>query len=463
MDSLGNVLSCNVFAPDGLVARDQAGTWTQYAFDEEGNVARSGRVLHHGDFRLSRCRQDGARAAHRAVRAPRDQDEGDLGPQVHPALKRAESAGSLSRRPRRLPRWELRRRVELPAGRDPRRARGAVVRQSKVRRGPLGAGGGQVALRGGRVLRARRLRAGGGRPPRGHRAPRHRDPRYTRRVGSVAQRLSATGTVLSSSVYDGYGGGGVTPDPFGYHAQDGYYTDVETGLVYCQNRYYDPGAGRWVTRDPIGANGGINEYGYCASGPLGRIDSSGLLFTSLDSPGSAGALAGDENAVGIGARQGSAVRSLGNWLSAPIRWLARVLGIGAAATAADPELPEQVEDEVCAAGEKANEWLESGGRIDTGGSRQTASQMNDMAGGPLGGRGGDGSIVAQGPHTVLRMAADPEGVPYRIGYMYDKYFRLVGRVDVTDHGTPEFHPWGPHFHPWSGGAFEPGTQLPWER
>ena len=101
----------------------------------------------------------------------------------------------------------------------------------------------------------------------------------------MAQRLSATGTVQSSSVYDGYGGGGVTPDPFGYHAQDGYYTDVETGLCYCQNQYYDPGTGRWVTRDPIGYDGGINLYGYCEGGAVGRVDPWGTDYVLLGDPG----------------------------------------------------------------------------------------------------------------------------------------------------------------------------------
>ena len=97
--------------------------------------------------------------------------------------------------------------------------------------------------------------------------------------GSVAQRLTGNGNVLSSSAYDGYGqeaSAGTPTDPFGYHARDGYVLDRETGLYYCQARYYDPGTGRWVTRDPIGYAGGVNLYGYCGSGPIGRSDRSGL-------------------------------------------------------------------------------------------------------------------------------------------------------------------------------------------
>ena len=47
---------------------------------------------------------------------------------------------------------------------------------------------------------------------------------------------------------------------FGYGAQWGYYTDVETGLLLLTNRYYDPGTGRFLNRDPIGSAGGLNLY-----------------------------------------------------------------------------------------------------------------------------------------------------------------------------------------------------------
>ncbi|HET6383736.1 MAG TPA: RHS repeat-associated core domain-containing protein [Armatimonadota bacterium] len=46
----------------------------------------------------------------------------------------------------------------------------------------------------------------------------------------------------------------------GYGAQAGYYTDPETWLVLCTHRYYDPAAGRWLNRAPIGIAGGVNLY-----------------------------------------------------------------------------------------------------------------------------------------------------------------------------------------------------------
>jgi RHS repeat-associated protein len=40
LSGTGSITALNVYAPDGLVARQQAGTWTFYAFDQQGNVAQ---------------------------------------------------------------------------------------------------------------------------------------------------------------------------------------------------------------------------------------------------------------------------------------------------------------------------------------------------------------------------------------------------------------------------------------
>lgn len=99
--------------------------------------------------------------------------------------------------------------------------------------------------------------------------------------GNVAQRISAAGAVTTSDLYDGYGARtstvAVQPDPFGYGGEFGYFTDVETGLVLCTHRYYDPAAGRFVTRDPIGYAGGVNLYGYTGNNPGNETDPSGLM------------------------------------------------------------------------------------------------------------------------------------------------------------------------------------------
>jgi len=59
------------------------------------------------------------------------------------------------------------------------------------------------------------------------------------------------------------------------------YQDEETGLVYYGYRYYDPGTGRWLSRDPIDEAGGLNLYGMVGNDPLNRIDFLGLADTEL--------------------------------------------------------------------------------------------------------------------------------------------------------------------------------------
>lgn len=97
--------------------------------------------------------------------------------------------------------------------------------------------------------------------------------------GNVAQRLDSLGNILSSSAYDAYGKETTTAlisDPFGFNGKVGYYHDIESDLYYCQNRYYDLYAGRWLTRDPIGRAGGVNIYSYATASPVGRTDHTGL-------------------------------------------------------------------------------------------------------------------------------------------------------------------------------------------
>ncbi len=55
----------------------------------------------------------------------------------------------------------------------------------------------------------------------------------------------------------------------------GQYHDIETGLHYNRHRYYDPNCGQFVTQDPIGLAGGINNYQYVPN-PTGWVDPLGL-------------------------------------------------------------------------------------------------------------------------------------------------------------------------------------------
>ncbi|MDH4417369.1 MAG: RHS repeat-associated core domain-containing protein, partial [Acidovorax sp.] len=56
----------------------------------------------------------------------------------------------------------------------------------------------------------------------------------------------------------------------------GQQRDEETGLHYNRFRYYDPRLGHYVTQDPIGLAGGVNNYLYAINSPLQLIDPDGL-------------------------------------------------------------------------------------------------------------------------------------------------------------------------------------------
>ncbi len=61
-----------------------------------------------------------------------------------------------------------------------------------------------------------------------------------------------------------------------------YFRDSETGLDYAQNRYHQPGMGRFMTPDPYGGSAdpkdpsSWNRYSYTGGDPVNRSDSSGL-------------------------------------------------------------------------------------------------------------------------------------------------------------------------------------------
>ncbi|SIO94092.1 RHS repeat-associated core domain-containing protein [Vibrio spartinae] len=55
----------------------------------------------------------------------------------------------------------------------------------------------------------------------------------------------------------------------------GQYYDEETGLHYNRHRYYSPSTGRFITPDPIGLAGGLNNYQYVVN-PTGWVDPLGL-------------------------------------------------------------------------------------------------------------------------------------------------------------------------------------------
>jgi RHS repeat-associated protein len=100
-------------------------------------------------------------------------------------------------------------------------------------------------------------------------------------LGSVREVLDATGSPRARYDYDAWGqrtklSGDVDAD-FGF---TGHLHHKPTGLILTHYRAYDPRLGRWLSRDPIAENGGINLYGYVGNDPVNWWDPFGLTPTS---------------------------------------------------------------------------------------------------------------------------------------------------------------------------------------
>ncbi len=54
------------------------------------------------------------------------------------------------------------------------------------------------------------------------------------------------------------------------------YLEIETSLYYYGYRHYSAEFGRWINRDPIGENGGVNLYVFINNSPIANLDYLGL-------------------------------------------------------------------------------------------------------------------------------------------------------------------------------------------
>lgn len=100
---------------------------------------------------------------------------------------------------------------------------------------------------------------------------------HTDGLGSPVARTNASKQVISRTRYEPYGyvAAGAQPT-IGF---TGHVNDVDTGLTYMQQRYYDPVAGRFLSIDPVttdaNTGGSFNRYAYANNSPYKYIDPNG--------------------------------------------------------------------------------------------------------------------------------------------------------------------------------------------
>lgn len=109
-------------------------------------------------------------------------------------------------------------------------------------------------------------------------------------LGSVVARTGSALELLGRTRYEPYGAmaAGSAPVRIGF---TGHVDDSATGLVYMQQRYYEPLAGRFLSVDPVttdaSTGGHFNRYVYGNSNPYRYIDPDGrvpvpLVLKALD-------------------------------------------------------------------------------------------------------------------------------------------------------------------------------------
>ncbi len=96
---------------------------------------------------------------------------------------------------------------------------------------------------------------------------------------NITELTDAEGAVVAHYEYSPFGqqtaatGVYAATNPFRFSSE---YFDEETQLVYYNYRDYSPDMGRWLSRDPIGEEGGYNLYRMVSNNTINRFDFLGL-------------------------------------------------------------------------------------------------------------------------------------------------------------------------------------------
>jgi RHS repeat-associated protein len=102
--------------------------------------------------------------------------------------------------------------------------------------------------------------------------------------GNITYLVNGSQTLAASYRYDPFGN---TISSSGSYAVANVYRfsskecHVNSGMYYYLYRFYDPNLQRWINRDPIVENGGINLYEFCGNSPLLYEDALGLHWTGI--------------------------------------------------------------------------------------------------------------------------------------------------------------------------------------
>ena len=96
---------------------------------------------------------------------------------------------------------------------------------------------------------------------------------------NICGMVDKVGNVVAGYSYSPFGELGAASGPMWqvnpWRFSSEYYDD-SLGLVYYKYRHYNPSRGRWISRDPIGEQGGLSLYGFVNNDPVNVCDVLGL-------------------------------------------------------------------------------------------------------------------------------------------------------------------------------------------
>ena len=104
--------------------------------------------------------------------------------------------------------------------------------------------------------------------------------------GNITEYVDFIGNTVAHYEYDAFGNTvsqtGSMADDFKHRFSTKYW-DAETELYGYGERYYNPVLGRFISRDPIEEQGGLNLYGFCGNDPINKVDYLGMIFGGCSS------------------------------------------------------------------------------------------------------------------------------------------------------------------------------------
>jgi len=226
--------------------------------------------------------------------------------------------------------------------------------------------------------------------------------------GNVTQLTNEGQNIVATYTYDAFGNTIASGAGAGLNAYRFSTKEQISGLYYYGYRFYSPGIGKWINRDPIQELGGTNLYHFVNNNPVIAVDNYGHNPLLLMAIGAA-----------AGALTDIAGQMMGNLLSGKPWWCINIVEVGLAAlggavsTLSLAGVPPWVLSAVVSIMQTTLVSLATEGRLPSSTELQSAA-IAGVTGGAFGQRLGNiakdaAEFGEKGMETTLQIAANGMG------------------------------------------------------